>query len=232
MGFQDPCLVAEPPLAPTASWLSVLVLDDNQFDLLRISRMISACNIDAEVVPCADLDQLAEVLSSQDIDIAVIDNRLGAHSGADAMRMIKAHENLGPVPAIMVAGDTSPEDIVASVRSGCRDFLGKSGLTAEKLERAIEKVLTEACAEHLAIPEAQVATLSRKVLGGVTSTCIAELDPIARRMYRQLSFIRGCVSHNALPSMDAINEIEADILRIRRFLDDLEHHERSFMRLQ
>ncbi|MEM9341649.1 MAG: response regulator [Pseudomonadota bacterium] len=210
--------------------LTVLVLDDDMLDLKRIERLLKRADFAANVVTCQDFDQLNTALDEHEFDVALIDNRLGAHRGADALRVISSHERAGPIPAIMVAGDTAPQDIVDSMKCGMRDYLGKSNLTTEMLAASIRTALDEPRFGDADLTEDQVSQLSQKVLAGVTKTCSEELGPVASRIFRRLNFIRDCNAMRVLPSPEVINAIEGDVLILRRFLDDLEAHEQSFVR--
>ena len=217
--------------AATQEGLSVLVLDDDMMDLKRITRLIEAADFASEIVTCQDFDQLKTALDTHDFDIALVDNRMGPFSGSDAVRVISSHHRSGPIPTIVVAGDTSPQDIVESMKSGVRDYLGKSNLTSDRLLESIKNALAEAYIDDAEFTEEHLCLISKKILGGVTKTCVAELGPIANRMFRRLNFIRDCISHRMLPSLDVLTAIETDVLILRRFLDDLEAHEQNFSRL-
>jgi DNA-binding NtrC family response regulator len=202
--------------------LRVLVLDDSEFDRTRLQRLISKLEPNTEVVSCSNIEEFKKELEHGYIDICLIDHHLGEATGLDALEMARLQDGIGHIPMIMISGQENTETIVESMRAGCASFLGKDGLTVEKLRDVIYKSLSESFSSEEFGEEVMRAT--NNVIGAFSKGCVTELQPRLRRVFKQAEFIRSCHAHKLLPSPEALDEIEKHCLMIWRFFDEVEHY--------
>ncbi|MCA0857086.1 response regulator [Phaeobacter italicus] len=209
-----------------APQLCIVVLDDSEFDRSRMRRMITQTSAGVKVVTCDNIADFKVALEQHPVDLCLVDHQLRDASGLDAIAALKDQSGCADVPVVMVSGFEDTESIVSSMRAGCVNYVGKESLTAQKLH----DVIFTSIAETFSDPELeeQVNKAARDVISGLAQGCISELQPRLRRMYRQISFIRGCHAQGVLPSPEALDEIEDHCLNIWRFFDEVEAYSTSF----
>ncbi len=79
----------------------------------------------------ADLDELRVILRSTQVDVLLLDLRLGEQSGFDLLR----HESAGHMPAVVVVTSYDyPQYADAALRLGAAGFVVKTAPTAELLD--------------------------------------------------------------------------------------------------
>ncbi|UWR63767.1 response regulator [Phaeobacter inhibens] len=213
------------PTLPSGN-LCVLVLDDSEFDRTRMRRLIAQADRTVEVITCSDIQDLEKALDENVVDLCLIDHQLRDASGLDAVAVVKKRLETEEVPVVMISGREDTEAVVSSMRAGCVDYVGKGNLTAEKLHGVIYNSIAETFSNPAMKSEVQDAT--RNVIRGMAEGCMSELQPKLRRMYRQISFIRGCHNQGLTPSPEALDEIETHCLNIWRFFDEIENYSNSF----
>jgi DNA-binding NtrC family response regulator len=202
--------------------LRVLVLDDSEFDRTRLHRLISKLEPNTEVVSCSNIEEFQKELDNGSIDICLIDHHLGEASGLDALEIAKLQKGIDHLPMIMISGQENTETIVESMQAGCASFLGKDGLTVEKLRDVIYKSLSDNFSSEEFGDEVLRAT--NNVIGAFSKGCVSELQPRLRRVFKQAEFIRSCHAHKLLPSPEALDEIEKHCLMIWRFFAEVENY--------
>lgn len=202
--------------------LRVLVLDDSEFDRTRLHRLISKLEPNTEVISCSNIEEFKTELNNGSVDICLIDHHLGEATGLDALEVAKLQKGIDHLPMIMISGQENTETIVESMQAGCVSFLGKDGLTVEKLRDVIYKSLSENFSSEEFGEEVLRAT--NNVIGAFSKGCVSELQPRLRRVFKQAEFIRSCHAHKLLPSPEALDEIEKHCLMIWRFFDEVENY--------
>lgn len=116
--------------------LKVLIIDDDEDDYYITSQYlqeISGMNITCSW--CFNIRDAQEKLLSNDFDMYFLDYRLGARTGLELLR--EAINNGAYKPIVLLTGKGTPEIDKLAVESGAYDYLIKSELTTEKLERCI-----------------------------------------------------------------------------------------------
>ena len=79
--------LATMPVAP--SDISILILDDNQFDRKRIRRMFESIGSGFHLSEVESLDALSLNLDSKDFDVVLIDFQLPQGDGLEALAQIQ-----------------------------------------------------------------------------------------------------------------------------------------------
>src|SRR4051812_8097040 len=116
--------------------LKVLIIDDDEDDYFITSQYlheINALNISCSW--CYNIKDAQQKLASNDYDLYFLDYRLGARTGLELLK--EAIKNGSYKPIILLTGKGTPEIDKAAVENGAYDYLIKSELTGEKLERCI-----------------------------------------------------------------------------------------------
>jgi len=116
--------------------LKVLIIDDDEDDyfithqyLLEIESMVVNCDW------CYRINEALQKLKSNTYDIYFMDYRLGARTGLDLMREAIASGCSKPV--ILLTGKGTPEIDKLAMESGAYDYLIKSEINTEKMERCL-----------------------------------------------------------------------------------------------
>lgn len=114
----------------------VLVIDDDEDDFFIISDCIKSIEFGNFAIDwCYSYQEAVKVLSQHQHDIYFVDYRLGIKTGLDLLKeaMVMQIEE----PIILLTGKGNPEVDREAMRVGAVDYLIKSELNTEKLERCI-----------------------------------------------------------------------------------------------
>jgi two-component system, sensor histidine kinase len=95
----------------------VLLVDDEEEILRSLAAMLPLFGCD---VRCArdSTEALATLDAGFSPQVLVVDHRLRTESGADVVRAV--HQRLGPVPALLITGDTAPDRLPQTQALGMR----------------------------------------------------------------------------------------------------------------
>ncbi len=114
----------------------ILIIDDDEDDYLITSDYIrhipgAAFQIDW----CPAYDKALSLMLDKSYDLYFTDYRLGAHSGVDLLKEASARG--ADVPIILLTGKGNREVDLEAMQLGAVDYLVKTELTVEKMERCI-----------------------------------------------------------------------------------------------
>jgi diguanylate cyclase (GGDEF)-like protein len=116
--------------------IRVLIVDDDEDDVLLARSLLAearASRYEVTSVPAYE-DALGH-LDRRDIDIYLVDYRLGPRNGLDLVREARARGN--PVPMIMLTGQDDFDVDLQAAKAGASDYLVKGAISAPLLERSI-----------------------------------------------------------------------------------------------
>ena len=151
----------------------ILVVEDEPGTATLQRRRLERAGFRVEVAE--DVDAAIAILGRIDVDLVVMDYRLGTTTGLDLNRRIKTAGF--EVPVIIVSAALSDEAVIEAMRAGVRDVLVKNLDYLDQLPDAVRGVLSQAAA----VPE------TRKDEHRGTRVLIVEDDPgIATLEKRQL----------------------------------------------
>ena len=116
---------------PAAAGLTepVLIVDDEK-NIRRTLRMVLEGG-GATVYEAGTIAEAHEVLAKHEVDLVLLDVKLGEENGLDLLRAIKARGDEGvasrtsEIPVVMISGHATIEDAVAATRLGAFDFMEK-----------------------------------------------------------------------------------------------------------
>lgn len=107
----------------TLSPKRVLCIEDNPTNLLLISRIVEAENMELLV---ADDGLAAQQLLAQEIpDIILMDINIPGISGLDLTRLIRENETTAHIPIIATTANVLVGDRERCIEAGCNDYLPK-----------------------------------------------------------------------------------------------------------
>jgi signal transduction histidine kinase/ActR/RegA family two-component response regulator len=117
--------------------IHVLLIEDDEDDYILTRELLSDIPTGAfELEWIYRFDEGVEALRRNAHDICLLDYRLGAKTGLDMLRLLGEEIDRIP-PVIMLTGMGSLELDMETMRLGASDYLAKSSLTEQSLERAI-----------------------------------------------------------------------------------------------
>ncbi len=133
--------------------LRVLLIEDDEDDYLLVRDYLGATgDATLRLEWAATYDTGRAALARREHDIALVDYRLGAHSGLDLLRAADGASDLPPTIILTGAGDLAVD--AAAQTAGAFDFLLKGRLDASTLERSIRYTLDQSH-QRVALAESQ-----------------------------------------------------------------------------
>lgn len=158
----------------------ILLVDDDEIDRKVFKRSLRYLNTTQELMEASSLEEAIHILHHSSIDCVFLDYRLGPSvTGMDVMNRMKA-DKLNVSVAIMTShGDE--HTAVELLKAGAIDYVNKSELTPEKIDRilhAADKIKAmeqgrlaaeKAVNEHIAQLEAVIESTSAAVFALDTS---------------------------------------------------------------
>jgi diguanylate cyclase (GGDEF)-like protein len=121
--------------------LKILVVDDDEDDIFLVKELLREGFPGIEVAfDSANSSQEAqEHLDKNQYDICLLDLRLGENDGISLLNLAK--KKCATVPVIFLTGQGDQEKAVEVMKAGAADYLIKSRLSVENLERAIRNAI-------------------------------------------------------------------------------------------
>lgn len=114
----------------------MLIIDDDEDDFFIISGYLNEIGGTQFVSDwCNNYKEAVSKIKAGDNDIYLIDYRMGANTGVDLLKEVSAIE--GCKPLILLTGKGNRQIDVEAMKFGATDYLIKSDLDSEKLERCI-----------------------------------------------------------------------------------------------
>ena len=117
--------------------IKALILDDSVFDRRRIRRLSLDTSLGIALDEISSIDALQAVLDQERFDVILLDYKLPAGDGLEALKVIRDHPVNGGCPAIMMTGHDRSDLAVKSLKMGCVDYISKDQLTSETLRKSI-----------------------------------------------------------------------------------------------
>ncbi|MEM7596747.1 MAG: response regulator [Pseudomonadota bacterium] len=221
--------IKDPTADLVADGLRILILDDSDFDLRRVSRMISEIRSDVEITATKTLDEFASAFKSGAYDLCLIDHSLGnGKTSTDAISIIKSSATAADTPAVLVTGMSDDAVIIEAVQLGFVSYLQKGSMTVSALKTVITEALDEVALT--ATSNADRLEMVNQVMDDVAFLYSSNTKKHLSKIYQNANFLRQCIAQRQLPSPEAVDEIESSCFAVWRFLDEAEHHGMNFRR--
>ena len=123
--------------------IRIVIIDDDEDDFFIIADYIKAIEGSKFLIDwCNNYDEALQKINARQYDIYFIDYRLGRHTGLELLQEINPGEFYDPV--VLLTGKGNKDIDIKAMESGATDYLIKSELTTEKLERCIRYSLDRA----------------------------------------------------------------------------------------
>ncbi|XZF14263.1 ATP-binding protein [Chitinophagaceae bacterium MMS25-I14] len=123
-----------------ASKVKILVVDDDEDDFIITREMISDIpGTEWQIDWCFRYGEALDFMIQKKYDLYFVDYRLGAKSGVDLLK--EAHKNNCTEPIILLTGKGNYKVDIEAMQLGAVDYLIKTELSEEKLERSIRYAL-------------------------------------------------------------------------------------------
>jgi len=115
--------------------LRILIVDDDEVDRMAVQRALRASDLLAAFREAEDVASALAALRSDPFDCVLLDYQL---PGGDGMRVLREAREAGiSVPMVMLTGHQDTQTAVELMKAGAADYLVKSALTPERLERSV-----------------------------------------------------------------------------------------------
>jgi DNA-binding NtrC family response regulator len=125
----------------SAKRMNVLVLDDSEVDRHTVMRLCNRTGLNCTMTEADTLPSFQRALDQTSFDLVFIDFHLGADTGFDAINLLIGHKNQPSAAAIMIAGEGQIDIAVEAMRQGCADYLTKSMLSVEAIQKSVAAAL-------------------------------------------------------------------------------------------
>jgi len=206
---------------------SILVVDDQRFDRLRIVRLCAKLPFDTHVVAADSLSAMGDMLNKDKFDLVLLDFSLPDGDGLQAIKVIRAHPKNHTAAAIMVTGSEDAEIAVSALKLGCSDYITKEELSESSLSRAAINALQKSTLTVGLETQGQKRRQMQQVLQRFSKECAQEIKPVVSRMMRQMRDLKDVGPQSADDLAQKVNRIEKSCMRLWEFLDDLDAYNGS-----
>lgn len=120
----------------TSREIRIAIIDDDEDDFFIIADYLKAIEGNKFTIDwCNNYKEALQKIRAREYHIYLVDYRLGNHTGLELLQEISGDELDDPV--VLLTGKGNKDIDVKAMQSGATDYLIKSELTTEKLERCI-----------------------------------------------------------------------------------------------
>jgi two-component system chemotaxis response regulator CheY len=104
---------------------TVLVVDDSRIMRNIVKNTFSLIKIPCQYVEAANGQEALQQLTSQKIDLVLLDWNMPQLSGIDFLKTIRAQEKYKDLPVIMVTSEAARYNVIEALKSGATDYIIK-----------------------------------------------------------------------------------------------------------
>ena len=198
-----------------------LVVDDDSFDRRLLRAAARGCATQLELTEAGTLDEGRARYAELRPEILILDSRLPDGEGVDFARELARDARMNGTSVIMLTNVEGEEAVVEAMRAGATDYLVKRRLTADALQRAIDRSIAGAMdvgAEELGVDPQRL---------GLTLDQLAQLKrDVLRILSRSWTMVEGekapdptdrqelsSITRSAVANIDDITIGSRDLLR-------------------
>jgi len=209
----------------TQNKIKISIIDDDEDDFFIITRYLNEIDGTKFIVDwCNNYQAAVAQIKSEDHDIYLVDYRLGSKTGIDLLREVVCSERIAPL--ILLTGKGNKDVDIEAMKLGATDYIIKSELNSEKLERCLRYSLDRASTlKALKESEKKYRNLFES---SRDSLFIANHFLVFKELNEAASDFFACSpAHNAVSLFDFIPDAEAreqvsDRLSAGKNIDSLE----------
>ena len=115
----------------------VLMIDDEEDDVFIVQQLLAGTNRHYDLEWASSFEAgLRRLDRPEGFDVALVDYRLGAHTGLDLLAEL-GNSLLAPIPVVLLTGEGEQGVDDAALAAGAADYLAKSELSSSMLDRSI-----------------------------------------------------------------------------------------------
>lgn len=206
--------------------IRILIIDDDEEDFFITSEFIREIeNQEFQLDWCFNYKEAVNLMLNASYDLYFVDYRLGVNTGLDLIREVKQLKN--DIPIILLTGKGTREIDIEAMEAGAVDYLIKSELSTEKLERSIRYAVARShFLKALKLNEQKFRNIYEKSKDAVFLTDEALIfNDVNDATIQLFGFSREELLHTSLYSLIVKNEeIEEvkKILEVQGFISDKE----------
>ncbi|MFK7941280.1 MAG: response regulator [Roseovarius sp.] len=192
--------------------ISTLILDDNQFDRMKIRRLLSNTGIPVYFSEIDTVQSLSDVLDKQEFDVILVDYNLSDSTGIDALEVVQNHPVNAQAATIMITGYDQSEIAVKALKMGCTDYITKEQLSAERLRKSVLSAIE--ASELARSADIQHDTYSEELARDLMAEYSTSLQPEIAQIINELRLLKASLpQHDENRPLD-INQIEQRCIRL------------------
>jgi len=197
--------MAETPATATETPLTILAIEDDAGDAEILRRHLEQIpDFHFRYLHRTDSESGLAALSQQQVGVVLLDYRLGAETGLEALKSLRSAGYLGPVIIVTGKGD---EYVSANlIRAGADDYVAKKDLAPDILQRAIHNALAQQSRRQV---EAQNQRLLVELQ--TTRSALEEKNHRLAELYETAHQFVDNVSHEFRTPLTVIKEFTAII---------------------
>ncbi|MBN1647300.1 MAG: EAL domain-containing protein [Spirochaetales bacterium] len=118
---------------------SILYIDDDEDEYIILKYYLTGLSDIYELVWVSSFEEGITHLDNEKYDICILDYRLGTSSGIDLISTVRSRGQ--NIPILFLSGQDDPDIELKAIETGATDFLDKSELNTQTIERAIQNCL-------------------------------------------------------------------------------------------
>lgn len=210
----------------TQNKIKILIIDDDEDDYFIIADYIKEIDGTKFIIDwCNNYTSALEQFTSARYDIYFVDYRLGHETGLELLK--EAIHLQSDRPIILLTGKGNKAIDIEAMKSGATDYLIKSELNTEKLERCIRYSLDRASSLK-ALKESEIK-YRNLFAGSKDALFIADKDLLLKEVNQSASQFLGCSSEQLhkihlydFISDEQVNKKIKTALAENKNIDDLE----------
>jgi len=206
------------PETEAARPMQVMILDDSELDRQRIMRLCDDAGLVYAATEVSTLKEMVSALDAKSFDLVFIDYMLVGEDGLDAVDILSNTTKFNGA-AIMIAGEGRVDVAVEAMRRGCMDYLIKSSLTVDNLQRAIATALERRMMSFALEEEREKRHRLEAAVGQYAKTCSVEMRALLAASLRRVRNMRSQANGERL--VRELGELEHCIDRLWESLPDL-----------
>ena len=104
---------------------TVLVVDDSRIMRNIVKNTFELLKMPVHYLEAADGEQALKVLSSDKVDLILLDWNMPNLSGIDFLKQIRAKDESKDIPVIMVTSEAAKLNVVEAVKAGVTAYITK-----------------------------------------------------------------------------------------------------------
>lgn len=118
--------------------MELLIVDDDIVDQEFIIRSLGHLKKGISKIHTADsVNQALSIIKVENLDMILLDYRMPERDGIEMLKTIKSDQKLNKTAIVMMSTSEDSQLAIDCIKSGAQDFLVKSEITVDRLQRAM-----------------------------------------------------------------------------------------------